>query len=73
MLVALGKEDGKGGRGEGRRVGGYNNTGKKLYGKGCGEWDEGITELKTQVISAAAERKLCLLLGEACMAACSRG
>ena len=30
MLVALGKEDGKGGRGEGRRVGGYDNTGKKM-------------------------------------------
>ena len=38
-----------------------------------GEGDEGITKLKTNVISAATERKQCLLLGEACLAACSRG
>ena len=29
--------------------------------------------MKTNVISAATERKKCLLLGEACLAACSRG
>ena len=33
----------------------------------------GITKLKTNVISAAMEKKQCLLLGEACLAACSRG
>ena len=38
-----------------------------------GEGDEGITKLKTNVISAATERKQCLLLDEACLAACSRG
>ena len=41
--------------------------------------NEGITKLKTNVISAAAERKQCLfilfyfLLSEVCLAACSRG
>ena len=44
---------------------------------GGGGWgggdDEGITKLKTSVISAAAERKQCLLLGGACLATCSRG
>ena len=60
MLVALGKENGnKGRRGE--------------RGEGVREGDEGITKLKTNLISAAAERKQCLLLGEACLAACSRG
>ena len=40
-----------------------------------GEWggDDGITKLKTNVIAAVAESKQCLLLGEACLAACSRG
>ena len=38
-----------------------------------GEGDKGITKLKTKVISAAAEKKQRLLLGEACLAACSRG
>ena len=33
----------------------------------------GITMLRTNVISAAAEKKQCLLLGEVCLAACSRG
>ena len=42
-------------------------------GEGKRGEDEGITKLKTNVISAAAERKQCLLLGEACLAACSRG
>ena len=38
-----------------------------------GEGEEGITKLKTNVISVATKRKQCLLLGEACLAACSRG
>ena len=46
--------------------------GGRPWGKGRGEGDEGITKLKTNVISAAAEKKQCLLLGEACLAACSR-
>ena len=33
----------------------------------------GFIELKTNVISAAARKKQCLLLVEACLAACSRG
>ena len=41
-------------------------------GKGVGVGVDGITKLKTNVISAAAEKKQCLLLGEACLAACSR-
>ena len=65
MLVALGKEDGK------RRGG--NNKGRKTRGRERGEGDEGITKLKTNVISAAAERKPCLVLGESCLAVCSRG
>ena len=42
-------------------------------GRERGKGDEGIVNLKTNVISAAAERKQCLSLGEACQAACSRG
>ena len=38
-----------------------------------GEGDEGITKLKTNLISAAAKKKQCLLLGEVCLAAWSRG
>ena len=39
-----------------------------------GEWGGGdLVELKINVISAAAEKKQCLLLGEASLAACSRG
>ena len=45
---------------------------RKTWGRERGEGDEGITKLKTNVISGAAERKHCLLLGEACLAACSR-
>ena len=41
--------------------------------EGGGGEDEGITKLNINVISAAAEQKQCLLLGEACLAACSRG
>ena len=67
MLVALGKEDGGGGEGE------CDNKGRKTLGRERGEGDEGITKLKTNVLSAAAEREQCLLLGEACLAACSRG
>ena len=40
-------------------------------GKGVGVGVDGITKLKTNVISAAAEKKQCLLLGEVCLAACS--
>ena len=47
--------------------------GRKTWGREGGEGDEGITKLKTNVTSTATERKLCLLLGEACLAACSRG
>ena len=44
------------------------------HGQGDQWWvGEGITKLKTNVISAAAERKRCLLLGKVCLAACSRG
>ena len=32
-----------------------------------------MAKLKTNVISADAEKKQCLLLGEACLAACSKG
>ena len=46
--------------------------GRKTLGRERGEGDEGITKLKTTVISAVAERKQCLLLGDACLAACSR-
>ena len=42
-------------------------------GEGRGMSHEGITKLKTNVISAAAERKQYLLLSEACLAACSGG
>ena len=38
-----------------------------------GKGDEGILELKANVISDAAEKKQCLLLCEACLAACPRG
>ena len=55
MLVALGKEDGGvGGGGE------CDNGGRKTWGMERGEGGEGITNLKTNVISAAAERKQCL-------------
>ena len=64
MIVALGKEGGGGVTMRGGRCGGG--------GLGGGD-DEGITKLKTSVISAAAERKQCLLLGGACLATCSRG
>ena len=50
-----------------------DNKGRKTWGRERGEEGEGITKLKTNVISAAAERKPCILLGEACLAACSRG
>ena len=43
--------------------------GGRPWGKGRGEGDEGITKLKRNAISAAAERKQCLLLGETCLAA----
>ena len=69
MLVALDKEDGEKGGGGGCGVEG----GMTIKGGRRGGGDEGITKLKTNVISAAAERKQCLLLGEACLAACSRG
>ena len=52
--------------------GSVTDKGRKTWGRERGEGDEGITKLKI-VISAAAERKQCLLLGEACLAACSRG
>ena len=52
---------------------GCDNEGRKTWGRGWGERDEGITKLKTNVISAATEGKQCLLFGEACLAACSRG
>ena len=64
MLTALGKEDGKRGGGGG---------GMTIRGGRRGGGDEGITKLKTNVISAAAEKKQCHLLPEACLAACSRG
>ena len=38
-----------------------------------GEKGTEITKLKTNVISAVALKKQCLLLCEACLAACSRG
>ena len=65
MLVALGKEDGKGEGGD--------NKGRRTLGRERGEIDEGIKKLKTNVISATAEKKQCLSLGEACLAACFRG
>ena len=46
---------------------------RKTWGRGWGEGDEKITKLKTNVISAVALKKQCLLLCEACLAACSRG
>ena len=42
------------------------------WGRERGEVDEGMTKLKTNVISAATERKQRLSLGEACLAACSK-
>ena len=51
MLAALGKGDG------GRVVVESDNKGRKTCGRERGEGDEGITKLKTKVISAAAERK----------------
>ena len=54
-------------------MGEYDNKGRKTWERERGEGDEGIKQLKTNVISAAAERKQCLLLGEACLTACSRG
>ena len=65
ILIALGKDDGCGGRG--------SVTTKRTWGRERGEGDDGITKLKTNVISLAAKRKQCLLLGEACLEACSRG
>ena len=50
-----------------------DNKGRKTWGRETGEGDEGIMELKINVILAAAERKQCLLLGAACLVACSRG
>ena len=67
-LVALGKGDGDGGD-----WGECDRKGRKTWGRERGEGDEGITKLKTNVNPTAAERKQCLLLGEACLAACSRG
>ena len=37
-----------------------------------GEKGTEITKLKTNVISAAAKKMQCHLLGEACLAACSK-
>ena len=50
-----------------------DNKGKEDTGRERGEGCEGITKLKTNMISAAAERKQYILLSEACLAACSRG
>ena len=50
----------------------YDNKGKKTWGRERGKVEEGITKLKTNVISPAAEVKQCLLLGGACLAACFR-
>ena len=49
------------------------NKGRKTWKRERGERDEGNTKLKTNVISADVERKQCLPLGEACLAACSKG
>ena len=46
--------------------------GMTTRGGRCGVGYEGITKLKTNVISAAAEKKQCVLLGEACPAAFQR-
>ena len=74
LARSLGKGDGKGvrvvvvvvvgGRGD--------NKGRETRERERGKEDEGITKLKTNVISAASKRKQLLLLGEACLAACSR-
>ena len=75
MYAALGKGDGKwGGGGESVTIRGKKRQGeKKRHGGGGKEGREmrGSQNLKRNVISAAAKRKQCLLLGEACLAACS--
>lgn len=52
---------------------GMTCKGRKTAGGDEGRGDEEITKLKTNVISAATEEMQCLLLGEACLAVCSRG
>ena len=47
--------------------------GRRYGGGEEGRGNDGITKLKTNVISDATKKKQCLLLGEACLAACSRG
>ena len=48
-----------------------------IMGGKCAEGDvrrgKGITKLNTNLTSTVAEKKQCLLLGEACLAACYRG
>ena len=61
-LLRLAKEMGGGGWGE------EDNKGGKTWVRERGEGGGGIIKLKTNVISAATERKQCLLLGEACHA-----
>ena len=66
-LIVLGKEDGKG-------EGGITiREGRMGWGWGGGEQIEGITKLKKKVISAATEKKQCVLLGEACLAPVPEG
>ena len=52
----------------GKGGGGAVNMGRKTWRR-----EEGITKLKTNLISAAAKKKQYLLLGEVCLAACSKG
>ena len=69
MLVGLDKEAGKGWGGGGGGGRGYDLKERKTWGR---EWGEGMQGSQS-VISAGAERNECLLLGEACLTACSRG
>ena len=59
---------------EGGMISGRRHIGKGwgMRGRGWGGGDKEITQLKTNVISAATEKKQSLLLGEACLKA-SRG
>ena len=52
--------------------GGYDDKGRKMWGRGWGEGCEGNTRLKANVILAAYKKEQCLLLGEAWLAALSR-
>ena len=74
MLISIDKGDGSVGGGQyGKEEDMEERKRLPLFPSSMWDGDEGITNLKTNVISSAAKRKQCLLLGEACLAACCRG